>query len=233
MKNQVKTKNEIALLGIESSGITCGVGVSINGQLQGEISLSSRNIHSEKLAVFAEFILDSLKTRLEDLSGIVLSAGPGSFTGLRIGYSLAKGLAHSLNIPIVEVATLDVWAYQLGQQSLLIMPVIDAYRDEIFYSIYEWEQGEMKRQSDYSIIKIEDLRQVVKQKTIISGFLSEQLGLKIKDALSDLTIFPKMPHSTISVKALLDLGHKKFEVGEFSDLNSCEPFYMRKFKGVT
>lgn len=232
MKNQIKNKSESVLLGIESSGITCGVGVSISGQLRGEISLNSKNIHSEKLAAFTEFILDNLEMKAEDLSGIILSAGPGSFTGLRIGYSLAKGLAHSLNIPIVEIPTLDIWAHQMGKQSLPIIPVIDAYRDEIFYSIYQWEQSEMKRQTDYSVIKIANLDQIVKQKTIITGSLAEQVLSKIRKALSDLGVFPGNFHSIISIGALLELGHKKFEKGEFSDLNSCEPFYMRKFKGV-
>ena len=85
MENKTEHKNQTVLLGLDSSGISCASGISTDNQLQGEISISNKNVHSEKLAIFIDFILDNLKISLEDLSGIVISAGPGSFTGLRIG----------------------------------------------------------------------------------------------------------------------------------------------------
>ncbi len=231
MEKQTEYKNSVVLLGIESSGSTCGVGVAVENQLQGEISVKSQNIHSEKLAAFVEFILENLQITFEDLTGIVLSAGPGSFTGLRIGYSLAKGIAHPLNMPIVEVPTLDVWAHQAAEQNIPIMSAVDAYRGEVFYSIYKWDQNQFERLSDYSIIKIDELNRVVEEKTLIAGAISEKLKLNIKKTLSSLAVFrgTSMP----SIGTLLELGNQKFKRGEFSDFDNSEPFYMRKFKGVS
>lgn len=233
MENQTRHKNPLVLLGLDSSGVSCSAGVAIDNQFQGEISITNKNVHSEKLAIFVEFILENLKITIEDLSGIVISAGPGSFTGLRIGYSLAKGVAHQSNIPIIEVPTLDVWAYQAGKQNLTIMPVIDAYRGEIFYSIYEWEKGQFKRTGDYSISSIINLNRIIKQNTLITGAFSESLKLEIAETLSPFAVFTSEVNSSPSIRALMDLGHQKFVQKKFSDLNSCEPFYMRKFKGVS
>lgn len=233
MENQPKHKNPTILLGLDSSGISCAAGVSTDSKLQGEISINNKNIHSEKLAIFIDFILDNLKISLEYLSGMIISAGPGSFTGLRIGYSLAKGIAHQLNIPLIEVPTLDVWAYQSGEQNQPIMPVIDAYRGEIFYSIYKWEKGQFSQINDYSITTIESLKQIINQNTLITGLFSEKLKSEISETLSPFAVFSSKINSSPSIRALLDLGYQKFVRQEFSDLNSCEPFYMRKFKGVS
>jgi len=230
MTQDTNSKKKKVLLGIESSGMTCGIGISADNRLLKEISVNGKNVHSEKLAVFTESILHSVKIEVEDLSGIVLSAGPGSFTGLRIGYSLAKGIAHRSKIPIIEVSTLDVWAYQLGEQNSQIMAVIDAYRNEIFYSIYRWEQNQFRRITDYSIVRIEELDKLIAERTLITGAIPAELKAEI-GKISSLAIFENGT-TRLSMKSLLELGHKKFVMGEFSDLNDCEPFYMRKFKGV-
>jgi tRNA threonylcarbamoyladenosine biosynthesis protein TsaB len=225
------TKRETILLGIESSGTTCGVGVSINSRLMKEISVNGRNVHSEKLPMFVQSVLEELKIKIAHLSGIVLSAGPGSFTGLRIGYSLAKGIAHHSRIPIVEVPTLDVWAYQIGPKNSKIMAAIDAYRNEIFYSIYEWKEERFARISDYSIINIENIAERIAQPTLITGAITQTLESQIAK-ITSLSLFRNGTYKP-SMDALLELGLQKFERGELSDLNNCEPFYMRKFQGVS
>lgn len=233
MERSDKNKNNTVLLGVETSGITCGAGISINNELQEEKVENGKNIHSEKLAVFVNTILENLNLSVEDLSGIVISAGPGSFTGLRIGYSLAKGIAHQLKIPIIEIPTLDVWAFQISEQQVPIVALIDAYRDEVFYSIYKWEKNKFQRTTDYSISKIDNLPQIVKQKVLITGNFPEKIKSEIEKTLSTHAVFSNKNNSMLSISALLDLGYQRFMKKEFSDLNRCEPFYMRKFKGVS
>lgn len=231
MTQQINSKNKTVLLGIESSGLTCGVGISIDNRLEKELSVNGRNVHSEKLAVFTESLLDDLRIEIADISGIVLSAGPGSFTGLRIGYSLAKGIAHLSKIPIVEVPTLDVWAHQLGKQDIQVLAVIDAYRGEVFYSIYRWQENRFSRITDYSISRIDELSGLITERTLITGAIPADLKSQI-GKLSSLAIFESAT-SRLSMDSLLKLGGQKFVKREFADLNSCEPFYMRKFKGVS
>ncbi|MEZ4762059.1 MAG: tRNA (adenosine(37)-N6)-threonylcarbamoyltransferase complex dimerization subunit type 1 TsaB [Calditrichia bacterium] len=133
-------KQPAYLLGIETSGITCAVGIANNDQLLIELAAGIKNIHSRVLSRFVNEAGQIAGIEAGDLAGVVVSAGPGSFTGLRIGYSVAKGVAHALQKPIIEVPTLDVWAYQTGAQSMPVLSVIDAHRGEIFAALFVEKQ---------------------------------------------------------------------------------------------
>lgn len=233
-----KTKEQTAerktiLLGIESSGMACAVGVSADNRMLLEISANIKNIHSQKLAPFVEYALQTAELQMQEINAIVLSAGPGSFTGLRIGYSVAKGLAHALKIPLIEVPTLDVWAYQAGEQSNPVMSVIDAHRGEIFCAAYHWESGALKLARDYALLKPENLPEILKTAVVITGADTGKLYPQLKAYLPRGSFLlhpsPELPQ----VWALLELGFEKFSGEQFADLNSCEPFYMRTFKGVS
>lgn len=221
----------VLLLGIESSGLTCAVAVSREGELLAEISAHIKNIHSQKLAPFVDYIIQTANIAKQDLNAVVLSAGPGSFTGLRIGYSVGKGLAHALNIPIIEVPTLDVWVYQAGFQPQPVMPVIDAHRGEIFCAVYRWEETNFRREDDYVLISPQELPQLLQTPVIVTGADAQKLQPQLEKFLPRgsriLNPSPKAPQTW----ALLQLGWQKFRQHQISDVNSCEPFYMRAFKG--
>jgi tRNA threonylcarbamoyladenosine biosynthesis protein TsaB len=221
------------LLGIESSGVTCAVGVSAGNRLLMEISANIRNIHSQKLAPFVEYALQTAGLQMQEINAIVLSAGPGSFTGLRIGYSVAKGLAHALKIPLIEVPTLDVWAYQAGEQPNPLMPVIDAHRGEIFCAVYQWELGALKLSRDYALVKPAALPEFLQAPVVLTGADARKLYPQLESHLppGSHLLYPS-PESP-QVWALLELGFEKYHQGQFADLNSCEPFYMRTFQGIS
>ena len=111
------------------------------------------------------------------------------------------------------------------------MAVIDAYRNEIFYSIYEWNQRQFVRISDYSIVNIQDIAERITQPTLITGVITQAIESEISK-VGSLTVFENGT-SKPSMNALLELGYQKFQKGELSDLDNCEPFYMRRFKGVS
>ncbi len=160
------TDTQDILLGLETSGLTSGVYLSRNNQLLAEISLNIRNIHSRGIALFIEQILTFAEIGFDQVSAVVISAGPGSFTGLRIGYSVAKGLLHALQKPLIEIPTLDIWSYQQGQVTFPVFSFIDAHRQEIYYAFYRWEGQEMKRESDYQIMPFELLPQRITEKNL-------------------------------------------------------------------
>lgn len=224
--------NHPVLLGIESSGAACGVGISSRGRLLGEISANIRNIHSQQLAPFVEYLLQTTRVEGKDLSAVVLSAGPGSFTGLRIGYSIAKGLAHALGIPIVEVPTLDVWAYQMGMQSLPVLPVIDAHRGEMFCALYDWQGEELKRSSEYVLLRPPDLPGFLSRATLLTGADATGLFPVLEPFLPPgsrrLHPSPGCPQ----LWALLELGLQKYRQNLLSQPDRCEPLYLRTFKGT-
>jgi tRNA threonylcarbamoyladenosine biosynthesis protein TsaB len=228
-----KLKNEmIHLLALETSGLTSGVYLSAGDQLLGQITLNQKNIHSRKLAESVDQLLSLSEVDKKDLSGIVLSAGPGSFTGLRIGYSLGKGLAHALKIPLVEIPTLDIWAYQNGKTALPVFSFVDAHRDELFYAIYHWTDQAIDRKTEYGLCAFEDISKVIQSKTVITGAKLIEYQDRFISFLGEDAVFstplPGFPEGW----ALLSLGFKKYTEEKFSPPESCEPLYLRAFKGI-
>ena len=209
-----------------------GACISQEDELFAQSILKVKNIHSRQLALLVEQLMDHLQLQYGDLAAVTVSAGPGSFTGLRIGYSLAKGFAHALNIPIIEVPTLDIWAFQHGQRDMPILSIIDAHRDEIFCCVYVWRAGKLSRQRVPRLVKLVDLKQILVEPTLIVG------GdiLTLKDQILDYGGKNAVIHLPIQSEpeswALLNLAYLKFLEGRYSNLESCEPLYMRAFKGV-
>jgi tRNA threonylcarbamoyladenosine biosynthesis protein TsaB len=224
------TDRQPVLLGIESSGMTCATGLLQGDNFLDEISATGKYIHAESLGIFIERILQKNHIEFDGIDGIVLSAGPGSFTGLRIGYSISKGLAHSWNIPLIEVPTLDVLAHQQGKNDLKILAVIDAYRKELFYAKYSYSNDQFLRISEYQLNTIDSLQNVVEDKTLVVGVKSDTLRNEITTMFPNTIIFPISNQP--SMESLLNLGYHRYKEDKYSDLQGCEPFYMRRFKGV-
>jgi tRNA threonylcarbamoyladenosine biosynthesis protein TsaB len=225
-------KETIHLLALETSGLTSGVYLSAGERLLGQITLHQKNIHSRKLAQSVEQLLALLDLSTADLSGIVLSAGPGSFTGLRIGYSLGKGLAHALKLPLVEVPTLDVWAYQNGETDIPVFSFVDAHRDELFYAIYRWVDHKLERNTEYSLCSFDNINTVIQRKTVITGAQLVEYRDRFTSDLGEYAVFPQSLPGSPAGWALLSQGFQKYCDEKFSSLEDSEPMYLRAFKGV-
>ena len=225
-------KKPVFILTIETSGLTSGVSIGQDGELLAERALNLKNIHSRKMALMLKQLMEDVKLDYRDLAAIALSAGPGSFTGLRIGYSLAKGLAHPLCLPLIEVSTLDVWAYQQGKTDLPVMALIDAHRNEIFCGLYRWKQNTLHREGDYRLVPLKDLPALLREPTLIVGADTVQLKEKIMKFSAEAARFP-FPFLTQPENwALLHLAFQKYQAGELCAVSEAEPRYMRAFKGV-
>lgn len=225
---------EALLLNIETSGITCGAALSLGGRLLAESTAHIKNIHSRQLSPFIDQLLSTCGKTAENLDGIVLSAGPGSFTGLRIGYSVAKGFAFALAIPIIEVPTLDIWAYQNSRQQLPIMPIINAHRGDVYCAIYRWaEDGPQKVLPD-TLSAITDLPDLSgDQPILLCGADAHKLKTPLAEALGKKAQWLLPAAMTPQLWALAILGQRRFQSGDFSDTANCEPSYIRKFQGVS
>ncbi len=222
----------VYLLGLETSGISSLVALSRGEQLLGHILLNIRNIHSRLLAPMVHQLLKYTGIPLSRINGICLSAGPGSFTGLRIGYSLAKGLAHSLHIPVVEIPTLDVWAYQHGATHRPVLAVIDAHREEVFVRKYRWEGETLRAETDSRVLPIARLPELIHEPTEVVGGDLLKLADKIRQAVGEMAIFPAPLSTEPFPSALMALGYQRFSRQEFCDIATCEPRYLRAFRGV-
>lgn len=129
------------ILGIDSSGLTASVAVMSEGILTGEYTIHNKKTHSQTLLPMISDMLVMAEIKPEELDCIAVSAGPGSFTGLRIGASTAKGLAWTLGIPIVPVSSLMGLAANVTQRGAVVCPIMDARRNQVYFGIYRITEG--------------------------------------------------------------------------------------------
>ncbi|RMI06645.1 MAG: hypothetical protein D6681_08365, partial [Calditrichaeota bacterium] len=136
-------------------------------------------------------------------------------------------------IPIVEVPTLDVLAYQAGRQEMPVFPLIDARRGEIFGALYEWQAHAPVRTGEYRLLKPEQLPRMLPGPVYLVGRDALRLRPLLEPHLPPNSRFPEGAPGDPQLWALLHLGRDRYLNREFSDPASCEPMYMRRFKGVS
>jgi len=212
------------ILNIETATKNCSVALAKNGVTILCKEMAEQGFsHAEKLHVFMEEIIKETEINFSDLSAVAVSQGPGSYTGLRIGVSAAKGLCYALDIPLISVDTLTVLASQLQIESGIIIPMIDARRMEVYSAIFN-AKIEMIREVQAEILDgssfsdIEDAVYFVgdsndKAKTILS---------KSNFNFVDTVFYP-------SAKEMSAISYKKFLDNSFEDVAYFEPYYLKDF----
>ena len=125
------------ILAIDSSGLVASVAVLSDDVLTGEFTIHNKKTHSQTLLPMIDRLLDMAEIDKHDIGVIAVAAGPGSFTGLRIGAATAKGLAQALDIPVIPVSTLQGLAYNMHGVSDLVCPIMDARRSQCYFCIYD------------------------------------------------------------------------------------------------
>lgn len=128
------------ILGIESSSMVASVALTADGTTMAEYTVNFKKTHSQTLLPMIDEIMRMLELDLEEVDAIAVSAGPGSFTGLRIGSATAKGLGLVLDKPLISVPTLDAMAYGLFGTSALLCPMMDARRSQVYTGLYRCEK---------------------------------------------------------------------------------------------
>jgi len=212
------------ILNIETATKNCSVSIAKDGEtlICKEIAEQGYS-HAEKLHLFIEEALKDLNLNFSDLDAIAVSQGPGSYTGLRIGVSAAKGLCYALDIPLVAVDTLEVLASKLSISEGIVIPMIDARRMEVYSAIFD-SKGQKTRNTEAQIID-ENSFQEIDQKINLIG----DGAMKFKDILiSDKFIF----HSEIiypSAKEMSKLSFEKHKKSDTVDVAYFEPFYLKDF----
>jgi len=150
------------VLGIETSGLVSSVAIADDHQIICEFSTNYKKTHSVTLMPMLEEMLRLVDIDIKSIDLIAVSEGPGSFTGLRIGSASAKGIAMALNIPIASIPTLDALAYNIEPTDLLICPMMDAKRQQVYTAIYAYEDNEIKPLTETMATSIEDIINKIK-----------------------------------------------------------------------
>lgn len=212
------------ILNIETATKNCSVSVAKEGKilLCKEIATEGYS-HAEKLHVFIQEIIQELKLSYKDISAVAVSQGPGSYTGLRIGVSAAKGICFALNIPLIALDTLELLAVQAKIDTGVIIPMIDARRMEVYCAIFN-SQHEKIRDTRAEIVTADSFSQINGNIYIVGDCQEKCKTIFTKDnfIFMDEVIYP-------SSKEMCNLSYEKYKISDTVDVAYFEPYYLKDF----
>ena len=217
------------LLSLETSTDVCSVALHEGNRLLVSAELHMSQAHASKLAPLIQQVLVMSETKPAQLLGVAVSAGPGSYTGLRIGTSTAKGLCYALGVPLLSATTTDVMARQMSAMTIpedaLLCPMIDARRMEVYCALYD-RSGKRLTAVEPKIIDSESFAVELQRGPVAfggNGAAKCQPVLTDNAAMFVSDVFPSAAHLGAICAA-------KLERGETEDLVQFEPFYLKDFK---
>ena len=218
----------IYILNIETSTTNCSVSLSENGRLIGlKEDNSLEYSHAERLHVYIDEVLKTAKVSKTQIAAVGISKGPGSYTGLRIGVSAAKGLCYALKIPLISILTLEALAHQVVNPQGPIVSMLDARRLEVYSAIYDTDYNET-RTTEAEVLTSESYKELLESTPVYfigNGVAKTQLLLSHQNAIF---IENKLP----SAAQMCTLTHAKFNDNDFEDVAYFEPYYLKDFIAI-
>ena len=216
---------------IETATDVCSVALSRGAEIIGLKEEAGGNNHAKNLLPFVEEALKQGGCTIRDLNGVAVSIGPGSYTGLRIGVSTAKGIAYTAGIPVMAISTLEgiaqgakaLWT-GTSSEAVQIVPMIDARRMEVFTTRYDFEMN-----------PLEEVTSKIVDENTFAELLSEQKVLFCGNGMPKcrelLSAFPNALFSDtpISAQNLLPAALRKWQNNDFEDVAYFEPFYLKEY----
>ena len=216
------------ILNIETATKNCSVALAQEGKiiLCKEIAEEGYS-HAERLHVFIEEIIQEVGITFQDLTAIAVSQGPGSYTGLRIGVSAAKGLCFALNLPLIAVDTLQILASQAKVKEGFIVPMLDARRMEVYSAIFNFKL-EKQREIQAEIITEASFETISETVYFVGDCAEKCQSVLVKPNFVFLKEI-KYP----SAKEMCAISFAKFQQSNFVDVAYFEPYYLKDFMITT
>lgn len=217
------------ILSLETATAVSSVAIFEEGQLLAVQDVHTNKLHAKLITVLVDQILTNLDLRPKDLAGVVVSQGPGSYTGLRVGVSAAKGLAMALQIPLLSVGSLESLAFSVidiaKAANAWICPLLDARRMEVYCAIFD-EHGTAQTEVEARIIEEGAFEEILSERKVV--FLGDGAA-KCKEILE------KNPNAIVLEDRISSAAFSgtpawsKFQQEDFEDLVTFEPFYLKNF----
>lgn len=219
------------IINIETSTSICSVALAKEGKVINLKECNEGANHSELLGQFVDSILKEEQLSPQNIDAVAISMGPGSYTGLRIGVSMAKGLCFGMNIPLIAIPTLKAMAYAMAQQlqeDLYYCPMIDARRMEVYMAIFDVDNFVVSNTEAKVIDETSFATILNNHRMVFFGNGSEKLT---KIIIHPNALF--IPNIETSAKTMTELAEHKYQQGEFEDVAYFEPFYLKDFIATT
>jgi tRNA threonylcarbamoyladenosine biosynthesis protein TsaB len=220
----------IRIIHIETATTTCSVAAGENGVLLAVRSVHDGYKHAENLLRLVEEVMQEAGWKNDELSAIAVSAGPGSYTGLRIGVSTAKGLCYALDIPLIAVSTLYSLASgfrrKFPDSDMLLCPMLDARRMEVYTALFSKNLDRLKPDAPLIVETLESVPEILEQQIVFFG-----------DGAQKCEVVLAHPNATfnnsiqISAEDMLQSAYDLYQTQTFVDLAYFEPEYLKPYQG--
>jgi len=216
------------ILGIETSTKTGSVAVVSEKGVVAQYSLNIEVTHSERLMSTVDRVLKDTGLALSAMDGYAVAIGPGSFTGLRIGLAAVKGLALSTGKPVAAVPTLKALAWNLPFSAYPICPMLDARKNEVYASLYQFEKDALVQTMPEAVIALSVLAEKMSGKTVFSGEAAYLYRADIERTFGDLALFAPLSAILPSAAAVAEIGMAMIRNNEQADMDDLVPLYIRR-----
>lgn len=232
------------LIGIDSSGLVASVAIMENDKLVAEYTINNKKTHSQTLLPMLEEIVKNAGLEMKEIDAIAIAAGPGSFTGLRIGSATVKGLGLALKKPIVPISTLEALAYNMYGTNSLVCPIMDARRNQVYTGIYEFVTEDGEPDINKGLCKEYRLNVVKEPCAVPIEEIAEALNIMNKEVIflgDGVPVFAEQLQELMKVNysfapghlrlqkagCVASLGMEKFKAGIYEDASEHSPEYLR------
>jgi tRNA threonylcarbamoyladenosine biosynthesis protein TsaB len=215
------------ILNLETSSTNCSVCLAKDGVILAMKELNSENYsHAEKLHVFITDVMKEAALKIQTLEAIAVSKGPGSYTGLRIGVSTAKGLCYALGVPLISISTLKSMASQLKgiNKDAVIIPVLDARRMEVYSAVFDNQLKQVRETKAEIIDELSFEKYISSTAVCFLGSGAEKIKgiFKNNNLTFHLDVVP-------SSKEMASISYEKFKNKDFENVAYFEPYYLKDF----
>ena len=216
------------LLAIDTSTDNISLALAQDNRVLVEFTWRCGQNHSVELLPRLAYLMERASVDLKSFSGVVVALGPGSFNGLRVGVTTAKGLAFSLNIPVAGVSTLETSAYQHAETGLPVCPISNAGRDEVATALFQQKDGEWLRLMEEHITTVDAICAGIRDKTVFCGEFVPAIAIRLREELGEKAVIPPWAALVRRAGFLAELGQRRLEAGKHDNPSTLQPLYLRK-----
>lgn len=221
-------QRHMIVIAIETATMAGSIAIVDNARVISEITLNVRATHSEKLMAAIDRLLCDSGLAIDDMNGVAVSIGPGSFTGLRIGLSAAKGLSYASGKPLIGIPTLNALALNMAFSSYLICPIQDARKGEVYTSLYRPGDNSPEKITDDIAVTPEALAGMITEKTIFLGDGVNRYRELLMAKLGELYNEAPLPLQLPRASNVAFLALNRLKKGDTDDPFTMIPRYIRK-----
>jgi tRNA threonylcarbamoyl adenosine modification protein YeaZ len=214
-------------IAIDTSTDIASLALVQDDEIIAELTWRCRQSHSTQLMPSLDYLLKQTKLSLESATGIIVARGPGSYNGLRVGLSTAKGLAFSRGIPLVGISTLAVAAYPQAERGLPVCPIFNAGRGEIAVAVYQKKGEDWTQVVAEHITTLDALCARITTRTVFCGEYIPALASEIKKQLKQKAVIVSPATRLRRAGFLAELGLKRLKTGDYDDPVTLQPLYLR------